>query len=142
LVEAALAQLDEVCSRVARPEHFTNHLHCDECFAADEFFLGHTPVSLGKVADPPETLPLAFLSPAGFRYMLPALVRMLAKDCQAWDLLMHFETRLDTLSRDEAAALRDVLYALYDLRAGEFHRGFFAYETLWRVLDRLDLRVR
>ena len=43
---------------------------------------------------------------------------------------------------DEAAALRDVLYELYDLQAEEFHRGFFSYETLWRVLDRLDLRVK
>jgi hypothetical protein len=134
--------LDEVCSGVPRPEHFTNHPHCDECFAADEFFLGHTPVSLGVVSDFPETLPLSFLTDDGFRYMLPGIVRMLVRDCGAVDLLVHFENRLDVFTVEEARALRDVLYTLYDVRSQEFEASLFAYETLWRVLDRLDSLVR
>ena len=142
MVEAALTRLDEVCSRIPRPEHFTNHPHCDECFAADEFFLAHTPVSLAAVPDFPETLPISFLTDDGFRFMLPGLVRLLARDCRASDLLVQLENRLDILTINEAAALRDVLYALYDVKRRDFEAGFFAYETLLRVLDRLDLRVR
>jgi hypothetical protein len=141
VVEAALARLDEVCSRIPRPAHFTDHPHCDECFEADQFFRTHTPVSLAAVTEFPETLPIAFLTDDGFRFMLPGLVRLLERDCRATDLLVLLENRVDAFTVDEAAALRDVLYTLYDVKRLEFDAGFFAYETLSRVLERLDLRV-
>ncbi|HYP07880.1 MAG TPA: hypothetical protein VER03_16735 [Bryobacteraceae bacterium] len=116
-------------------------MHCDECFEADEFFQHHTAASLANVVDPPETLPLAFLTEQAFRFMLPALVRMLAKDPQASDVLMLIENRLHILLGEEAAALHDALYALYESRQSDFHDGFYSYETLWRILDRLDARM-
>ena len=116
-------------------------MHCDECFEADEFFLQHSAQSLSVVDAYPETLPLAFLNDSGFRHLLPGLVGLLARDCGAADLLILIENRLDILTEDEAAALRDVLYALYDIRSSEFEGGFFAYETLRRVLDHLDQRA-
>ena len=136
-----MARIDEVCARVARPEQFTDHPHCEECAEANEFFATHTPASLGAFRAPPETLPLAFLTPHAMRYFLPALLRMLVFDPRATDVLNLIENRLDILNNDEAAALRDVLYTIYDRSSRELHSGFFTFEALCRVVDRLDERL-
>jgi hypothetical protein len=125
---------------VERPEHFTNHEHCDECADADAFFASHTVESLGLLEVPMETLPLSFLTPHGFRYFLPGLLLQLERDPHAaGDILFQLENRLHVLGADEAKMARDALYGVYERHRDVIHGGFFAYEALWRVLDTLDV---
>jgi hypothetical protein len=125
---------------VDRPEHFTNHEHCDECAEADAFFALHTPESLGALQVPVETLPLSFLTPDAFRYFLPGLLRQMDRDPHAaGDILFQLENRLYVLTADEAKMTRDALYGVYERHEAVIHSGYFAYEALWRVLDTLDV---
>lgn len=70
LVEAAYAD-------VARPEHFTNHLHCDECAEHDHTLLGGERGSLSlEHVGKPEWDPLSFCTPQGKAYYMPDLIRL------------------------------------------------------------------
>jgi uncharacterized protein DUF6714 len=82
LVETAFAA-------VPRPEHFTSYLHCDECQEHDELMRSRDRATLTveDVADLPWT-PLAFLTPEGYRYYMPALVR-LALSAEGEDVLAY-----------------------------------------------------
>ena len=125
---------------VDRPDHFTNHEHCDECAEADAFFASHTPESLGVLEVPVETLPLSFLTPDAFRYFLPGLLQQLDRDPRAAaDIVFQLENRLHTLSTYDAKMTRDALYGVYERHRDAIHSGYFAYEALWRVLDVLDI---
>ena len=69
LVETAFAA-------VPRPEHFTSYLHCDECQEHDELMRSRDRASL-TVEDVGDTwTPLPMLTPEGYRYYFPALVRL------------------------------------------------------------------
>lgn len=64
-----------------RPNHFTNHRHCDECADHDAVLcsrdldtLLHTDVGN------PGWDPICFTTPEGFAYYLPALVRLTLSD--------------------------------------------------------------
>ena len=62
---------------IARPEHFTNYRHCDECFEHDELLRSRTWETLaiddvGSMAWNPITM----ATPEAFAYWLPALTRL------------------------------------------------------------------
>jgi hypothetical protein len=67
-----------------RPEHYGNFMHCEECSEADELFRSrdvHT-LSIKDVGLPGGSI--CFISPEGFAYYLPALVRLALDDPDAF----------------------------------------------------------
>jgi hypothetical protein len=133
--------IDEAFGDTRRPEHFTKYQHCCECFESDEFFQGHTPATLPGTEQPPECLPIAFLTPHAFGYFMPALMRMAARGGEKYclgDILFHVEIRLDRFTVDQRRAVRDLLYAIYDELQSQIHGAVFDYEAVWRILNRLD----
>jgi hypothetical protein len=93
------------------------------------------------VTDPPETLPLSFLTDDAFRYLLPGIIRWLPRTGQQYcvgDVLFHVENRLHTFNPDQRAALRDLLYVVYDRLEAEIRAAAFDYPTIWRILNELD----
>jgi hypothetical protein len=133
--------IDAAFGHLPRPEHFTNHQHCCECFDADRFFQALTPSTFALVAEPPETLPISFLTPDAFRYFMPGLMRMAAREGREYCLgaiLFQLEFRLDTFTAGEREAVRDMLYEVYDRLQPQVHGVVFDYEAVWRILNRLD----
>ena len=62
---------------VPKPEHFTNYRHCCECAEHDETLLAQDVNSIGiEQLGNPGWDPLCFISPEGFLYYLPALIRI------------------------------------------------------------------
>jgi len=59
-----------------RPEHFTNYKHCSECAEHDETLRQSNPETLTLNEIRPGRDPLCFITPEGFRYYFPALVRL------------------------------------------------------------------
>lgn len=69
--------IDEAFSGEGRPEHFTDHTHCCECAEHDELLRARNRETLaledvGNAAWDP----ICFVTAEGFRYYLPALVRL------------------------------------------------------------------
>ena len=79
----------------AKPDHFTNYTHCEECLSHDEFLRSGDRESLRlEEVNNPGWDPLCFASPEGFCYYLPALVRfsLMPSPNVAWhfpQLLFH-----------------------------------------------------
>jgi hypothetical protein len=94
-----------------RPKKFTGHPYCEECAEAHEYFRDFTPLTITDVTDPPETLPLSFLTDQAFSYLLPGILRWLPRTGRQYcvgDVLFHIETRLHTLNTNQRAAIRDL----------------------------------
>jgi hypothetical protein len=63
--------------KVKKPEHFTDYQHCCECFEHDQTLLTHNAESIGwDELGNPGWDPLCFVTPLGFIYYFPALVRL------------------------------------------------------------------
>lgn len=71
-----LAEAEELFGSTPRPEHFTNYRHCCECAEHDETLRNATPETLSYESVRPGWDPLCFVSPQGFQYYFPALVRL------------------------------------------------------------------
>jgi hypothetical protein len=85
-------------SEVAKPQHFTNHLHCEECEEHDKTLLEHDRSSLQVDAvNNPGWDPICFCSPEGKAYYMPTLIRFALANADAgalsyWQqLLFHLE---------------------------------------------------
>ena len=140
-LDAALAAIDRAFAGASRPDKFTNHPYCEECADADEYFRNFTPVTLADVTDPPETLPISFLTDKAFIYLLPGILRWLPRTGPQFcvgDVLFHVETRLHTFTPEQRVALRDLLYIVYDRLKSEIESTPFDYPTIWRILNELD----
>jgi hypothetical protein len=138
---AALAATDRAFADTPRPEKFTDHPYCDECAEADEYFRDFTPVTIAEVTDPPETLPISFLTDQAFSYLLPGMLRWLPRTGRQYcvgDVLFHVENRLQTFNTKQRGALRDLLYIVYDRLKSEIDSTPFDYPTVWRILNELD----
>jgi len=60
-----------------RPEHFTNHEHCEECAEHDQTLLSSDFDTIGlDVLGNPGWEPICFTSAEGKKYFLPAFVRL------------------------------------------------------------------
>ena len=72
-----LAMLRRAFADARRPVHFTNYTHCEECAEHDAVLRSRTLDSLTR-ADVGNVGwdPICFVSPAGFSYYFPALVRL------------------------------------------------------------------
>ncbi len=62
---------------VPRPEHFTDHTHCEECADHDETLrsFDRDSIGLGQLGNRGWD-PLCFVHPQGFLYYFPAMVRL------------------------------------------------------------------
>jgi len=138
---SAFASIDGAFASIERPEKFTDHPYCEECADADDYFRQFTPVSISDVVDPPETLPLSFLTDQAFSYLLPGILRWLPRTGRQYcvgDVLFHVENRLHAFSAEQRAALRDLLYIVYDRLKPQIESTPFDYPTIWRILNELD----
>ena len=85
---------------IPRPEHFTNHRHCNECREHDELLSDRTHAAL-SIADVGSQAwnPITMTTPAAFAYWLPALARLaLELVPQGWNwygYIILFELRWD-----------------------------------------------
>lgn len=78
---AALEDFSQAFRNCPRPVHFTNFEHCDECAEHDRLLLSRTPETLSiENVDNPGWDPICFISPDGFAYFLPALVRLVLEE--------------------------------------------------------------
>lgn len=68
--------VQRVFQSAPRPEHFTNSTHCPECEGHDELLRSRTWQTLTHRDVRSTWSPLGFLGPDGFRYWMPALVRL------------------------------------------------------------------
>jgi hypothetical protein len=72
-----LASIERAFAGCARPDHFTNYTHCDECAEHDEILRSRDVVTLClEDVGNPGWDPICFISPQGFVYYLPALARL------------------------------------------------------------------
>jgi hypothetical protein len=75
--QTIIAEATAVFGKILRPEHFTDYQHCCECAEHDDTLRSFTPDMIGR-----EALghagwdPMTFATETGFRYYLPALIRM------------------------------------------------------------------
>ena len=60
-----------------RPEHFTNHEHCEECAEHDQTLLSSDIETIGLAElGNPDWEPICFTSAEGGKYFLPAFIRL------------------------------------------------------------------
>jgi len=143
-LSAALAATDRAFAETPRPDKFTDHPYCEECAEADEYFRSFTPITIADVTDPPETLPISFLTEEAFSYLLPGILRWLPRTGRRYcvgDVLFHVENRLHTFNAEQRDALRDLLYVVYDRLKPEIESTSFDYPTIWRILNELDRSI-
>ena len=75
--EKLIKEASEVSGKVERPQHFTDYEHCCECAEHDDTLRAFDPDTITR-----EALghagwdPVTFATDTGFRYYLPALIRM------------------------------------------------------------------
>ena len=76
-----VALVDAAFADCLRPEHFTNHSHCSECAEHDDLLRSRDRNTL-KVEDVgnPGWDPLCFATDEGFKYYVPALVRLALRE--------------------------------------------------------------
>lgn len=84
---AILARIEDAFADAARPSHFTNHRHCDECAEHDALLLARdrSTLSLDDVGHPSWD-PICFCSAAGIAYYFPALACIALSSSQGDDI--------------------------------------------------------
>lgn len=113
-----------------RPEHFTNHLHCEECREHDDLLRSRDPDTLGHddVGDAGWD-PLCFTSSEGFAFLFPGLARLALDDPdpeRGWyaeQLLFHLNyegeknRHREAFSPEERRVVADLLRHLQETRS-------------------------
>jgi hypothetical protein len=78
---AALNLMYQAFQDCPRPEHFTDFQHCEECAEHDDTLLSRTPITITRQdVGNPGWDPISFISPAGFRYYLAGLARLVVEE--------------------------------------------------------------
>ena len=129
-VEALINEATQVFGKVPRPEHFTDHKHCCECAEHDDTLKAFTPETITR-----EALghagwdPMTFATDTGFRYYLPALIRMaLTKQGDDYYIDQFLSqvirdgprnSRWTACTREERAVVLKVLLGLLEERTEE-----------------------
>lgn len=144
-VEALINEAAEICGKVTKPEHFTNHTHCCECAEHDEVLQKYTAETITR-----EALghagwdPMTFATDTAFRYYLPALIRMaLTKEGDDY----YIDQFLSQIIRDgprnsrwvactpeERAVVRKTLHTLLEERTEELDNWLDA-DRLMEAID-------
>ena len=102
------------CRDEPRPEHFTDYGHCCECAEHDATLRDAAPETIGLAElGNPGWDPICFVTPAGFRYYLPALARLALGRGEAYYLgqfLFHLRSgRVAELTSAQRAAVLALL---------------------------------
>jgi hypothetical protein len=106
---AVHAAVVDAFGSLPRPEHFTNHRHCDECLEHDELLQQRTLESL-SIEDVGNQAwnPITMCTPRAFAYWLPALARLALEpepDNADWyGYIILFELRRDGPRNERWAA--------------------------------------
>ena len=72
---------------------------------------------------------------------MPGILRWLPRTGRQYcvgDVLFHVENRLLGFNAEQRAAIRDLLYIVYDRLKSEIESTAFDYATIWRILNELD----
>jgi hypothetical protein len=134
-----------------KPAHFTNYRHCCECAEHDETLLAYDVNTIGREQlGNPGWDPVCFVSPEGFLYYLPALIRItldtMAKPQERYldQLLFHLirdgkdHALVRACSPEQRAFIAGFLEYLIDQYAAEVDECTYADDILkaydmWRV---------
>ncbi|MGC4056029.1 MAG: hypothetical protein QM757_45050 [Paludibaculum sp.] len=125
--EAILELVNHAFASSARPEHFTNYRHCEECQEHDALLRARNVDNLA-VEDVGNAGwdPICFISPEGFTYYLPALARLALADKigpQGWYgplFLFHLSSKggeaayVRHLTREQQQAVAAVLSCILE----------------------------
>ena len=104
--DAVLKLVDASFANVPRPEHFTNWNHCDECSEHDATLRSQERGSFEiQVVLNPCWNPLAFMTPEGFQYFFPELVRMALNDSKHGFLHDFLRNRICTYNDNRQVSL-------------------------------------
>ena len=134
-----LRRVEVAFAQIARPEHFTNYTHCDECSEHDETLREHDRSTLlPEHVNNPGWDPICFCSPQGKAYLLPTLVRFaLEPESSYWQqLLFHLEGNgpnnalVSFCSKDQRVAIASFLEHLLNTRTAEIEQYSSADELL------------
>jgi hypothetical protein len=133
---------------VERPEHFTNHTHCDECHEHDELLRArdrHT-LSITDVGSMAWN-PITMCTPRGFAYYMPALARLalepVPKEQDWYGYIILFELRWNGprnerwlyCSPGQRAAIVGLIEHLYSSREKEIQ----LYDCSNEVMEVLEI---
>ncbi len=134
-----------VFAQVARPDHFTDYTHCCECAEHDDTLRAHAPDSI-----PREALgharwdPMTFATDTGFRYYLPAMIRLAltgsGDDYYIDQFLSQIvrdgprNSRWCACTPEERSVVAETLYALVETRAAEIENNLDA-DRLMQAID-------
>jgi hypothetical protein len=105
-----------------RPEHFTEYWHCSECEEHDELLRSRNLDTLTmEDIDNPCWDPICFLTPEGYRYYFPALVRLSLESAENsyWDQLIHYiptviDRRFSLFNHQQKQAVLHFLHHIRD----------------------------
>jgi hypothetical protein len=122
LIEEALVLFPESY----RPDHFTNHNHCEECRDHDKTLLAHTRenISYEELGNPAWD-PICFVNEDGFKYYFPALIRLAlagtGKDYYIDQFLFHItqNSSCKPFSREQSGFVVKVLEYLLENKTDE-----------------------
>ena len=140
-----LRKANKVFSKVQRPEHFTDYQHCCECAEHDDTLSAHTPDTITR-----EALghagwdPVTFATDSGFRYYLPALMRMAltrtGDDYYIDQFLSQVirdgprNSRWRACTAEQRTVVRDALLLLLEQRLDEIEENYDA-DRLMQAID-------
>ena len=141
---AIIAKALEDLPTVERPAHFTNHTHCCECREHDEELQPYTPATIPRSAL--GTMgwdPITFCTDEGFRYWLPALIRIVLSikgaDNYYEQFLWHMQAvegghdRYAVCTEEERSVIAMTLAWLLEHRSEEIEQECVAQELLWAI---------
>lgn len=132
---------------VPRPEHFTDYTHCCECAEHDETLSRESIETLSYENLRPGWDPLCFISPEGFQYYFPALVRLTldgtGENYFIDQLIFHLESDGKRNSRylqftpEQRSFVVRLLNYLVETRAVEIEENFDT-DALFRTIEIWD----
>jgi len=143
--EQLISEATAVSGKLERPEHFTDYLHCCECAEHDDTLSAYTPDTITR-----EALghagwdPVTFATDAGFRYYLPALIRMALTQTGDDYYIDQFlsqvirdgpgNSRWQACTVEERAVVLQALHALLEERLEEIDNNYDA-DRLMQAID-------
>ena len=139
-----LEEAIELFGNTPRPEHFTDFTHRCECSEHDETLRKETLETLSYDCVRPGWDPLCFISPEGFQYYFPALVRLALEgtgDTYFIDqLIFHLEldgkrnSRYLKFTPEQRSYVVRLLSYIVETRTDEIEEHF-NYDALFRTIE-------
>jgi hypothetical protein len=147
-----LALVTDAFSTIERPEHFTNWMHCDECWEHDETLRGIDLATMTVEDVPSESWdPITMCTPHALAYLIPTLARMaLAPEHAEWgwygDRLIHqlawngpSNERWRFCTPAQRRAVLALLEHIMNTRGGLVRSYYVCEEYLFQAIDTWSL---